>query len=714
MMSEEEEDDREDDPANMLSSSKPLATTTSITGNATSNSTTASALVISASFKAGMDGIDRDRIDAIILRESKDTVYMQHQVKRDEKVNAKIRQMQALLRQKTETDPHWERQILQQLQPEIDDILAGRRNRSTCCVVDMDMFFMACELLSRPHLKDKPCCVGGGMISTSNYKARKYGVRSAMAGWIGDKLVEELSGGKETLIHLPSNFQLYKQKSKAAAAVLQQFDPHCKMYSLDESFVDLGPYLLLQLQNPSWNHSQITQQLTTSRQQDKTTASTPASIYSAPTASSTCSEAEETDAMLQLFSRGDFLKVATQTVALLRQMVCEATGGLTCSAGLASSFTIAKIASDVNKPNGQKLVGERLEEDVWPFLRPLPTRKIPGIGRVSAKTLAAFSIHTVESLWKERALVRLLFKSATAKFLLRASLGGFKKDNSSSEEEPEEGDDKDDAAVIKRKGISRERTFSPLQTWSELMNRLEGIAWMLASDMQKESVLARTVSLKIKLQTFDVFQKSRTVDAALQKGDDLLKHAAEMLQELKKEVGSKHRFSLRLIGIRCSNLVSEHDDELSPMRQTMTKFLASGHGAVAAAPRKLQVVADQKQQQQQSTEMNSGVSTKGAPVQALAPCQQAPCQHLTAGDAANEPATTPKSHTAHCPVCDELITASSKFALNHALNDHVESCLQPGAPVRSLTTTRGIVRKGGAKANGGAKRKKLTDFFRST
>lgn len=51
------------------------------------------------------------------------------------------------------------------------------------------MFYVACELLDRPELKDKPCAVGGiGMLSTANYVARKYGVRSAMPGFIGKEL----------------------------------------------------------------------------------------------------------------------------------------------------------------------------------------------------------------------------------------------------------------------------------------------------------------------------------------------------------------------------------------------------------------------------------------------------------------------------------------------------------------------------------------------
>ena len=72
---------------------------------------------------------------------------------------------------------------------------------------------IACRALSCPELKDQSACVREGIVLTSNYCARKYGVRSAMAGWMGNMLVSELSGGKEQLINVPSHFQLCTENS---------------------------------------------------------------------------------------------------------------------------------------------------------------------------------------------------------------------------------------------------------------------------------------------------------------------------------------------------------------------------------------------------------------------------------------------------------------------------------------------------------------------
>lgn len=107
---------------------------TSPTTSSHNNHETASALVIAASDKAGMEGIDRKRIDAIILRESGNSLYMQQQRRRDENVNQRI----ANLKDKLDKAPTgWERDMHKQLNAEIPKILAQRPTRSTAVVVDM-------------------------------------------------------------------------------------------------------------------------------------------------------------------------------------------------------------------------------------------------------------------------------------------------------------------------------------------------------------------------------------------------------------------------------------------------------------------------------------------------------------------------------------------------------------------------------------------------
>ncbi|UYV63438.1 POLK [Cordylochernes scorpioides] len=103
--------------------------------------------------------------------------------------------------------------------------------------VDMDMFYAAVEMLDRPELRDVPMAVGTlSMLSTSNYVARKFGVRAAMPGFIGRKLCPQL-------VLVPHNFEKYKAASRQVQAILREYDPQLNTVSLDEAYLNISQYL---------------------------------------------------------------------------------------------------------------------------------------------------------------------------------------------------------------------------------------------------------------------------------------------------------------------------------------------------------------------------------------------------------------------------------------------------------------------------------------
>ena len=216
-------------------------------------------------------------------------------------------------------------------------------------------------------------------------------------------------GGKKKLTHVPSNFALYTEKSHQMRQVLGEYDPSMKSYSLDEACLNIGVYVSLRLQGKE--HSDIVKLLIEnqkSKDAEKTFEDT--------------GEGSLIDEPLASYPPHVVLEAAAEVVQEMRQRVFEATGGLTCSAGLAPNFMLAKIASDRNKPNGQLVVGPN-HEDVLEFLHPLSTRTVGGVGRVTEKMLHALGVTSVRDLYEQRATVQLAFKPATANFLLRTSLG---------------------------------------------------------------------------------------------------------------------------------------------------------------------------------------------------------------------------------------------------------------------------------------------------
>lgn len=108
-------------------------------------------------------------------------------------------------------------------------------------LIDMDYFFAACEELRKPGIKDKPVVVGAdpkrgegrGVVSTANYVARKYGIRSAMPISIAYRL-------KKDAVFLPVDYDYYEEMSKKVMSIIKQYADRFEQVSVDEAFIDIS------------------------------------------------------------------------------------------------------------------------------------------------------------------------------------------------------------------------------------------------------------------------------------------------------------------------------------------------------------------------------------------------------------------------------------------------------------------------------------------
>ncbi|ETE59095.1 hypothetical protein L345_15176, partial [Ophiophagus hannah] len=173
--------------------------------------------------KAGMQGLDKEKINKTIMEASKGSRFYENELKKDQQVNKRIEKMLKLKSKITD------QQILKaQLQMDKLAIELDQNRDLSCTIVhiDMDAFYAAVEMRDNPELRDKPIAVGSlSMLSTSNYHARRYGVRAAMPGFIAKKLCPHL-------IIVPLNFKKYEEVSK-------QFMP----MGLDEAYLNISEYL---------------------------------------------------------------------------------------------------------------------------------------------------------------------------------------------------------------------------------------------------------------------------------------------------------------------------------------------------------------------------------------------------------------------------------------------------------------------------------------
>uniref|UniRef100_A0A914WBI1 UmuC domain-containing protein n=1 Tax=Plectus sambesii TaxID=2011161 RepID=A0A914WBI1_9BILA len=194
--------------------------------------------------KAGMVGLDKDHINAII-RENTNANYQKHQEKRDQRIQERITRNQRLLESFT---PEQISAAERRMDALVDEIEQSRDLSRTIVHVDMDAFYAAVEMRDNPDLRNIPMAVGGDhMLSTSNYAARKFGVRAAMPGFIARKLCPQL-----TIV--PCDFDKYRAASKRVQQVFAQYDPDFSMGSLDEAYLDLTDCLKQRSQSDQKQH----------------------------------------------------------------------------------------------------------------------------------------------------------------------------------------------------------------------------------------------------------------------------------------------------------------------------------------------------------------------------------------------------------------------------------------------------------------------------
>lgn len=227
-----------------------------------------------------------------------------------------------------------------------------------------------------------------------------------------------------------------------------------------------------------------------------------------------------------------------EAVQQMRAEVLENTK-ISVSAGIAANAKLAKIASNRNKPNGQfSIPNERVA--IMEFMKDLPVRKVNGVGRVFERELDSVGIKTCGDIYLHRALLTKLFGEKAFQFLAESYLGLGR-----TKIQPVESSE--------RKSVGTESTFHDIGDKEELRAKLLWTAQELEKDLSRAGVKGRTLVLKVKLHTFEVLTRQLAPPRAVYLAKDLYAFSLPMLAKLEKDVPG---MKLRLLGLRCTNLVS--------------------------------------------------------------------------------------------------------------------------------------------------------------
>lgn len=334
--------------------------------------------------------------------------------------------------------------------------------------IDMDAFYASVEQRDFPELKGQPVIVGGRPESRGVVAACSYEARAF--GVHSAMPSSQAVKLCKKAVFMPARFDAYRQASQGIHKVFKRFTSMIEPLSLDEAYLDV------------------------------------------------------TEKALAL---GSATEVATQIKQQIQNEV-----NLTASAGVSYNKFLAKIASDMDKPNGLYVIRPEIAEA---FIEQLEIRKFYGVGKVTEKKMHALGIFTGADL-KQLSEVELQTEfGSSGAYYYRVARGI---------------DERPVKAFSKVKSIGKETTFDGnITNKAPIWQTLLGIAERLEEVLHDKQMMARTITLKIKYSDFQLNTRSKTdADGFITKAQ-MTAALPELLR--KTEVGKR---PIRLIGITLANL----------------------------------------------------------------------------------------------------------------------------------------------------------------
>jgi len=338
--------------------------------------------------------------------------------------------------------------------------------------VDMDHFYTAIEEKLNPELKGKPVVVGAdpkagqgrGVVSTCNYEARKFGIRSGMPIARAWRLCPECT-------YLPVNMQLYVRVSSRVMAILREYAEKFEQWGIDEAFLDVT-------------------------------------------------------ARVKSYDEAEALAKEIKNQILARE-------GLTCSIGVSHNKLLAKIATEVQKPDGLTIVREGETRE---FLSSLPVRRLLWVGKKTGAKLESMGIKTVGELsaYDPSVLTEVFGVMGSQLYLMAHGM-----DNSEVQERSE------------IKSIGRDTTFEEdTSDFDLVLGTLDLLAKDVIEEVVENKYLFKTVTIRVRYENFETHTHSKTLPFLTDRLADMTKTARQLIRPYL--VPDR---KIRLIGVRASSLL---------------------------------------------------------------------------------------------------------------------------------------------------------------
>lgn len=346
--------------------------------------------------------------------------------------------------------------------------------------IDMDAFFASVEQRDNPSLYGYPVVVGGRPDSRGVVAAASYEARQY--GIHSAMPCSQAYRKCPQTIFVKPRFEAYKKVSQQIRQIFYQYSDLIEPLSLDEAYLDV-----------------------------------------------TQNKVEQGSATI----------IAQE----IRNKIFECTG-LTASAGVSYNKFLAKIASDINKPNGIKVI---LPEQGEAFIAELPIGKFYGIGKVTEEKMKQMGIYKGADL-----------KTKSLQFLTQnfGSSGSYFYDVS-------RGIDNREVTISNglRKTMSNETTFSTdIDDLDELLTHISGLSKKIADDCAKKDLHGKTIILKVKYDNFQQITRSKTFRQIINDYEQIYSVSKNLL--LNTEAGKR---KVRLLGVGISSFDDQQDNQMVQM-----------------------------------------------------------------------------------------------------------------------------------------------------
>lgn len=337
--------------------------------------------------------------------------------------------------------------------------------------VDLDAFFAAIEIRDDQNLQGKPVIIGA-----DPKKGNGRGVVTTCsyeARKFGLHSAMPISKAYKLCpqgVYLHGNYEKYQEASQRVMDILRSYNVDFQQASIDEAYLDF---------------------------------------------SGVCVDFH------------DALKVAQDIQTRIKQEI-----GITCSIGCSSTKTIAKIASDFNKPKGVTIVEPEIIQD---FLGNMDITKIPGIGKKTKLTFHKHGIFNIQDLYNT-GLSNLVFKFGDYGIWVWNVIMGL--------------DSRPVREHYNRKSIGKERTFmEDVSSHEVVISKIRDLNTRIHSILEKQKYRYNTITLKIRLTGFETHTRSKTMKTSFRNENKALQELVVLFNYFSFE-----KRKIRLIGIRFSNL----------------------------------------------------------------------------------------------------------------------------------------------------------------